>query len=193
MSDISQVITQIIDTTFIPAVIIALAVLIIGYLNRYKIHLGWLNIKTRFCLGNLGQEQLSGILCPDGMDSEFTIDRLLLRHDGITLLITKQYPGRIFCADHIDDWTQMLAGKSYRFQNPLFELDYQVKSVADCIPGVAVDGFLFFDYQSEFPKGHPQRVIHPGHIPESLVKNNQLQVEAPVIQAWEKLKSMASR
>lgn len=193
MSDISQVITQITNNTFLPLLISALAVLIVGYLNRYKIHLGWLNIKTRFCLKNLGQEQLSGILCPDGLGSEFTIDRLILRHDGITLLVTKQYPGRIFCADHIDDWTQMLGGKSFRFRNPLFELDYQIKSVSDCIPGVPVDGFLFFDYQSEFPKGHPQRVIHPGHIPDALLKDNRQQVEAAVRNAWQQLKSMSKR
>ena len=118
---------------------------------------------------------------------------MLLRPDGISLLVTKQYPGRIFCSDNIDDWTQMLGGKSYRFKNPLFELDYQIKAVADCVPGVPIDGYLFFDYQTEFPKGHPPRVIHPYCIPETLKRNKRQPVENNVMLGWAKLKAMSGR
>ena len=150
-----------------------------------------MNIKTRYRLNRLGLKQISNIQCPDGLGHYFTIDRLVMRHDGISLLLFKQYPGTIFCADDIDDWTQMLAGKSYRFKNPLVDLDYQVKAVAACVPDVPVNGFLLFGRHAEFPKGHPDRVIRLDKIPEALKRNKQHKVQASVESAWEKLGSIS--
>lgn len=190
MNDISQVITEIVNHQTLPYALILAALAFVALLNFKRIRLGWLNFKTRYCLNHLGLEQVSNITCPDGLGHDFTIDRLILRHDGISLLVFKQYPGKIFCADHIDNWTQMLGQKSYSFNNPLFELDYQLKAISSCIPGVPVNGFLFFDHLAEFPKGHPQRVIHPNSIPVSLKRNTLPPVEIPVMEAWEKFKAM---
>jgi hypothetical protein len=52
---------------------------------------------------------------------------------------------------------------------------------------VPVDGFLFFDTQAEFPKGHPDRVIRSDSIPEALERNKDLKAQASVESAWEKL------
>ena len=81
---------------------------------------------------------MSNFKFPDGLGNYFTVDRLILRQDGISLLVFKQYPGSIFCADGIDEWTQMLAGKSYRFQNPLIDLDFQIKAISSFVPDVPV-------------------------------------------------------
>jgi hypothetical protein len=191
MSDIYQVTTQIIDQYALPIALTLAALVIVIFLNRRKIKLGWLNFKTRYCLNHLGVKQKSNIQWPDGLGHYFTIDRLILRHDGISLLVYKQYPGKIFCADHIDDWTQMLGKKSYRFKNPLADLDYQIKAVSACIPDVPVNGFLFFDHLAEFPKGHPDRIIHPKKIPEELKRSKKQQVDTSVMSAWKKLLTMA--
>jgi hypothetical protein len=100
------------------------------------------------------------------------------------------YPGKIYCADDIDDWTQMIGMKSYRFKNPFYELECQVKSVSEYIPEVPVNGYLFFDHQASFPKGHPVRVINMNEIPKTLERDKQLKVNALVKSAWEKLKKM---
>jgi hypothetical protein len=152
----------------------------------------WRNAQLRYRLNRLGFKVVSSFQFPDGLGNYFNIDRMILRHDGISLLQVKQYPGSIFCADDIDEWTQMLAGKSYRFKNPLIELDYQVKAVSACIPGVAVDGYLFFDTQAEFPKGHPDRVIRSDSIPEALKRNKHLKVQPSVESAWKKLLKLNS-
>lgn len=190
MHDFSQVITQLLNTYFLPLILILAAVSYLFFINRRRLRVFWLGIQTRYCLKNLGLEQISNLNCPDGLGHNFTIDRLLLRHDGITLLMYKKYHGKIFCADNIDDWTQMLGLKSYRFKNPLFDLDHQVKAVSACVPDIQVDGYLFFDHQSEFPKGHPERIIHPEKIPEKLRRNNRHQVEVPVMAAWKNIKSL---
>ena len=175
------------------AVLIALILVVIAiviYQGRRNIEHAWLNIKTRYRLKRLGLKQITNLKCPDGLGHYFIIDRLVMRHDGISLIVFKQFPGKIFCADDIDQWTQMLVGKSYRFRNPLVDLDHQVKAVSACVQDVPVNGFLLFDPQAEFPKGHPDSVIHLDEIPEALMRNKQLKVQAAVETAWEKLSTL---
>ena len=191
MHNFPQVNTPILTTYFIPLALILLATIYLFYINQRKIRLMWMDFKTRYCLNNLGLEQLANLNCPDGLGQHFNIDRLVLRHDGISLLVYKKYPGKIFCADNIDDWTQMLGRRSYRFKNPLYELDYQIKAVSACMPDIPVNGFIFFDHLSEFPKGHPERIIHPDRIPEELRRFNRHQVEVPVMSAWKNIQALA--
>lgn len=177
----------------VPIALVLLVFVIIIYLTRRRIKHYWLNLKTRYRLNRLGFKQMVDFQCPDGLGDFFTVDRLILRHDGITLLVSKCYPGKIFCADQIDDWTQMLAKKSYRFKNPLYDLDYQIKAVSRYVPDVPVNGYLFFDHISEFPKGHPDRIIHFNNIPAGLKRNKKNEVQVPVMSAWKKLQLMAKR
>jgi len=191
IKDIFQLDNEVISQYGLYTAVALLVVAVILFLNRRKINHIWLNVKTRYRLKRLGYKQLSNFQCPDGLGHYFTIDRLILRHDGITLLVSKQYPGKIFCADNIDDWTQMLGQKSYRFKNPLDDLDYQIKVISARIPGVAVNGFLFFDHQATFPKGHPERVIYLDKIPDELKRSNNVKVETSVMSAWEQLTAIA--
>lgn len=175
------------------ALLIALALVMLAviiFLSHSNIQHAWLNTKTRYHLNRLGLKQISNFQFPDGLGHYFTIDRLVMRHDGISLLLFKQYPGSIFCAEDIEQWTQMLAGKSYPFKNPLVDLDYQVKTVSACIPDVPVNGFLLFDRQARFPKGHPDRVIQLDNIPEALMRNKKKQVQTAVATAWKKLDAL---
>ena len=167
--------------------VLVLLLAIVLFLARKRIGLAWLNLKTRRRLSQLGIEVVSDFRFPDGLGSYYTIDRLVLRQDGISLLVFMQYPGSIFCAEDIDQWTQLLGGKSYRFKNPLIDLDYLVKAVSSAVPGVPVDGYIVFDHQAEFPKGHPERVIDLENLPQSLERVKQASAKAPVQSAWEKL------
>ena len=187
MSDIPQEILQISNQYALPIILALLLVVIVLYFKRKKIKHGWLNLKTRRRLKRLGNKQISGFKCPDGLGHYFLIDRLILRPNGISLLLFKCYPGKIFCADNIDHWTQMLDKKSYRFTNPIYDLECQIKAVSACVPGVPVNGYLFFDHLTEFPKGHPDRVIHIENIPQQLARDKQREVEPSVLDGWKKL------
>lgn len=184
MSDFSQVITEILNQRTFPVAAIILVAGVVIFINKTKIRQIWLNFASRNFLDRLGLQQLSNVKCPDGFGHFFMIDRMILHSDGISLLIYKPYSGKIFCADHIEEWTQMLEQKSYKFKNPLFELDYKIKAVSACLPDIPVNGYLFFDHKTEFPKGHPQRVIHPQAIPEELDPDNSHQVKDTVMKAW---------
>jgi nuclease-like protein len=191
MSDFPTDIIQLIKHYALPIALVLLAFVTIIYLSRRKIKHNWLNLKTRYCLNRLGFKQICDLQCPDGLGHYFTIDRLILRHDGISLLLYKRYPGKIFCADKIDEWTQMLGQKSYRFKNPLYDLEHQIKAVSACAPDVPINGFLFFDHLTEFPKGHPDRIIHLKKIPQELKRHKHDEVESSVLSAWKNLQLMA--
>ncbi len=180
---------QILNNDLIPVILIVFGLFFIFFINRSRLSGYWLNLKTRRCLEHLGVDQITNVKCPDGLGHEFSLDRLILRQNGISILIYKKYPGKIFCADHIDEWTQMLGQKSYTFTNPLFELDFQIKALQACIPGIDIDGYLFFDHNAEFPKGHPQRVIHPQHIPHNLHRPQHIEIDQKIIQAWNDFRS----
>lgn len=166
------------------AILLLVVVLVVG---RGRLKQAWLNLKTRYRLNHLGLREIANFRFPDGLGDYFTVDRLIMRPDGISLLMYIQYPGSIFCADDIDEWTQMLEGKSYRFRNPLVDLDYQIKAISARVPDVSVNGFLFFSHQAEFPKGCPERVINMETLPPSLKRNKKVKAEPSVISAWEKL------
>lgn len=172
---------------------LAIAAVALLLLFRKKIRHGWRNLKTRRCLKRLGHKQILNLQWPDGLGHYFTINRLIMRPDGISLLVYHQYPGKIFCADSIDDWTQMVGQKSYRFKNPLYELDYQIKAIAADLPEVPVNGFLFFHHLAEFPKGHPERVIHLEKIPDELKRNRKAEVTVAVHTAWKKLATLSRK
>lgn len=168
------------------------AFVIVLFFARNNIRQAWQTMRTRYRLNHLGIRELANFRFPDGMGNYFSIDRLVMRADGISLLVFKPYSGSIFCADEINEWTQLLAGKSYRFKNPLIELDYQINTISAAIPGVAVDGFLFFDHRARFPKGHPKRVIHFDQIPQILHRNKQHKANAAVEVAWEQLRALSA-
>ena len=81
----------------------------------------------------------------------------------------------------------MIGQKSYRFKNPLHELDYQIKAISASIPNVPVNGFLFFHHLAAFPKGHPERVIYLENIPAELIRDKKKPVETSVDAAWSDL------
>ena len=116
-SDIYQYGISLLDHYALLIALFLVALAAIMYLGRRNIKQTWLNIKTSYNLNHLGLKEVSNYQFPDGLGNYFNIDRLILRHDGISLLLLKQYSGSIFCADDIHEWTQMLAGKSYRFKN----------------------------------------------------------------------------
>lgn len=191
MNELYQDIISVLDHYALPAGLALLVLAIIVFLSGRRIKQSWLNLKTRNNLNQLGNKQIADFQCPDGLGHYSTIDRLILRNNGITLLIYKRYPGKIFCGDQINDWIQMVGKRSYRFKNPLYDLDNQIKAVSACVPGITVNGFLFFDHLTEFPKGHSDRILRLNKIPEELERNKKDKVEASVMIAWKQLLQMA--
>lgn len=183
-SEMSQSVITVIENFGWPVVTVLLALLLAVFLGRKKICDAWVSARSMRGLARLGYKQMSNIQFEDGLGGTLNIDRLVMRCDGISLILCMRYPGSIFCAENIDEWTQMFNGKSYRFSNPLVDLDYQVKAISVLVPEIHVDGYLFFGHDAEFPKGKPERVFGLDGVPIELQRDKKVAVDDKVEKAW---------
>ena len=170
------------------ALLVALALLVfimILIINWRKLRHHWLEWGTRRCLNRIGINQIKNFVCFDGFDGSFKIDRLVMLHDSILLIAFKPYSGNIYCADSIPEWAQVVGQKSFKFANPLFELENQVTAIKHLIPNVLVRAVLFFDYSARFPKGHPDQVLNPDNIPENFIRSLCPEPRNEIQKSWE--------
>lgn len=170
--------------------IVALAVLLILFINRRQLSVRFREWNLQRCLNRIGREQIRDLVCPDGLDGHYTIDRLALTRDAILLISYKPYVGNIYCAERISEWTQVIEQKSFKFENPLFEMENQLTALKLVAGSVRLQGFLFFNHSAFFPKGHPDSVLQPDTVPEGFLGNPGATVNADVRQAWERLKML---
>ena len=167
---------------------IAIALLLILHLNRGRLQLRLRDWRLQHCLSRIGSEQIRDLVCADGLDGHYTIDRLALTGDSILLISYKPYVGNIFCAQHISEWTQLSGQKSFKFENPLFEMDNQLTALKQIVGDAPLHGFLFFNQSAVFPKGHPPSVLQPDSIPPQFLPDQVNGVKANVRVAWDRLK-----
>jgi hypothetical protein len=163
------------------------SIVLIVLINWKKIRRVWLEWRTRRCLDAIGIRQQRNVVCSDGLDGEYVLDRLVMLPKAILLITLKPYSGNIYCADRISEWTQVIAQKSYKFENPLFELENQLTALRNQVPNILFRGLLFFDHNAHFPKGHPDTILHPGNIPEEYLRENCAEPDQAILDAWEML------
>ena len=169
-------------------VIIAAALILILLLNRTRLQLRWREWRLQRCLNRIGSEQIRDLVCEDGLDGFYSIDRLALIGDAILLISYKPYVGNIYCAERISEWTQVIGRKSFKFENPLFELENQVTALKAITGNVPLRGYLFFNQSAVFPKGHPDSVLQADSIPPSFQRDQTTDAGAELRAAWERLK-----
>ena len=169
--------------------LIATAVILIAILNRRRLLARWHEWQVERSLARIGREQIRFLSCPDGLDGFYRIDRLALTADAIVLLAYKPFNGNIYCAERISEWTQVVEQKSFKFENPLFELENQLTSLRLLVGNAPLRGYLLFNRHARFPKGHPDSVMSANQIPENFLGENIESVKAEVQAAWDLLKS----
>jgi hypothetical protein len=177
------------DPAAITLVAAGLAIVLILLVNRKRLQLRIGEWRIQRCLKQIGCDQIRNLICPDGLDGYYTIDRLALVQDAILLIAYKPYGGNIYCAERIAEWTQVIGKKSFKFANPLFELENQLTALKFLAGGMPVHGFLFFNHSTAFPKSHPEVVLNPDNIPHRFLGANCEPVNPQVQAAWEQLKA----
>ena len=168
--------------------IIAIAILLILYLNRKHLIAHFHEWRIQRCLNKIGTEQIRDLFCPDGLDGHYNIDRLALTRDAILVVAYKPYVGKIYCAERISEWTQVIGQKSFKFENPLFELENQITALTLAFGSAPLQGQLFFSHSAVFPKGHPNSVLQPDNIPAHFMRDHNQVVKEEVRAAWDHLK-----
>jgi hypothetical protein len=177
------------DPALVALVFIGFAIALILLVNRKRLQLliGEWRIQRR--LKKIGCDQIRNLICPDGLDGYYTIDRLALVQDAILLIAYKPFGGNIYCAERISEWTQVIGKKSFKFENPLFELENQLTALKSLVGGMPLNGFLLFNHSAIFPKGHPDAVLNPDNIPHRFLGANCDPVNPQVQAAWAQLKA----
>lgn len=191
--DVKQYFSQLnLESGTIAITVTVCAFALILLLKRQRIASRLAQWRIQRSLDQIGLEQIRNLVCADGLDGFYTIDRLALASDAILLISHKPYGGNIYCAERIAEWTQVIGQKSFKFENPLFELENQLTSVRMISGKAPLKGYLFFDQHAIFPKGHPDSVLQLGNIPSQYLAQNVNAPGAEIRTAWEALKAHQS-
>ncbi len=177
------------ESDLVAIAIVGLAIVLFLLVNRKRLLVRIREWRIQRSLKQIGGGQIRNLFCSDGLDGYFKLDRLALTPDAIVLISYKLFGGNIYCAEHISEWTQLVGQKSYQFENPLFELENQLTALRLLTGNAPLEGYLFFNNSAEFPKGHPDRVLHPGNIPERFNASNCENVKPEITAVWELLKA----
>ena len=145
--------------------------------------------RTNRAIQSLGSQYLKQVILPDGMEGSVFLDYLVLAQDTIVLVILKKFRGTIFCAENIDQWTQLIGNRSYKFPNTLQQLDSDILSVSSLVKDVNITGQVVFSNDCDFPKGKPIQVKSLSEIQKTEV-DKQLHSEQ-LLNAWYKLKELS--
>jgi hypothetical protein len=189
--DTSEIVNPLyLQSDIVAYVIVALAVVLILFINYRRLKVRFGEWRLQRCLNQIGCEQIRDLVCPDGLDGHYNIDRLALVNDSILLIAYKPYVGNIYCAERIAEWTQVIEQKSFKFENPLFEMENQLIALKQITGKTKLQGFLFFSHSATFPKGHPESVLQPDTLPERFLGTQIDSVGSDVRVAWERLKTM---
>ena len=170
-------------TWLVAAFIIVLGVLLQSFWIKEYICEWQLN----HLLKNISSDSLHNITIPDGMDDKVFIEHLILVPKKIILLGVKKYRGLIFAADKIDLWTQVIGNKSYKFENPLRQLENDAVALNSKVKNTKIEEKVLFIKGSEFPKGKPDNIVTISDIKEWKSTFSKEDISGVIRADWEEL------
>lgn len=171
--------------TWLPPLIL----LIVAFLLSYASIKNWLKeLNLLRSIRKSGMATLRNIALSDGMDGRVLIENIILTANGIYILPVKRYCGIIFAAENMDTWTQVIGKRSYKFSNPLPELEAYIMAVRNLLPDVRVSGYILVTHDARFPKGKPERVVPLAELAGRL-SSSQAEITLQLKNAWEKLQA----
>ncbi len=178
------------ESEIMAAAMVLVAFAVILLINRDKLGLHYREWQLQRSIKKMGSDQIRNLICADGLDGYYDLDRILLTSKEIILISYRPYSGNIYCAERISEWTQVLGQQSFKFKNPLFDLENQLTALKQVTGKVPLRGFLLFGQYAHFPKGHPPAVLYPGNIPESFLADNCEPPSAEIQAVWAHLMSI---
>lgn len=142
----------------------------------------------------LRTDEVKSIVIPDGIGGILEIDRLILTEQGLLLLESYPISGHLYGADQIDQWTQIVDGRSYKFANPLHHVHNAKHALQILAPKVPIFCRVVFTAEGDFPKGKPDEVS----VIASLEQDLQAIKEAPKMselnqKAWYRILRIARK
>lgn len=168
-------------------VLLLVIVLILLYLFRDSLHYWRESRNINRVAKRLGARMLRDVRLPDGMGGEISIDFLVLATDAILVIGVKRYDGLIYGSARIDEWTQSIRRRSYKFPNPDTYLQQQIGAVRLIVPKIPVRGLHLFTDSAVFPKDKPSNVLQAQDLRGSSPRPRLKDIPAELQTAWTQL------
>lgn len=177
---------------FLIATIVLLLLLIYLVIRRRK-----KTLKVRLldkALQPLREDEVRALVIPDGIGGVLEVERLILMKQGLLVLETYPVAGHLFGAEHIDQWTQIIDGRSYKFPNPLRHVHNSMYALQMLAPKVPIFCRVVFTGEGDFPKGKPAEVS----VIATLEADLQAVIDAPKMvtsseKAWQRILRVARK
>lgn len=115
--------------------------------------------QLRLLLDDSIQDESKNIIIPDGVGGLLEVEHIMLLKQGVLLIETYEMDGHLFAAENIDQWTQLLNGRSFKFENPLNHIYHTKQALAVLMPKVPIFCRIVFNGKASFPKGKPDEVL----------------------------------
>ncbi len=144
--------------------------------------------KTKRIIKKISCDYIQDIPLDMGEEQYAYFDYILLYKQGVMAIETKDYAGHIYASDKINEWTQVINRKSYKFKNPFFLLEQKIDLFKGIIPDQPIDGIIIFTDKADFPKGRPDNVLLIGELYKRYGKANANDAPADIKANWSHLK-----
>ena len=150
--------------------------------------------KVAVILKPYSKEEVKDFIIPDGIGGILEIEHLILLNQGFLLVKTYPMSGNLFGADEIDQWSQIVAGKSFKFDNPLRQIQISRQALKALAPNIPIFCRIIFTSNSIFPKGKPQEVSTLDTLTEDLQAiNSTIPMDVKVQRSWDRVMRIARK
>lgn len=155
---------------------------------------------------SLGVKYLHNAVFPDGIDGLVFIDYLILAPSGFIVLDVNHIEGLLFGGETVDQWSQVVNNKTYKFNNPLYANQQKCQAIIWNIEQHAgnenkpdwqnhqhIHGWVTFTNAGNFPKGIPSQVSMIDELKQNLgelITSNQT-VSSELNEMWDQLHNIS--
>ncbi len=173
----------------IPGVVLAVLIALVLFFSWSPMQQLLAHWSLSRLLKRIGLQKLRNIYIPDGLGDVIYIEQLILQADGLLLVTIKPFRGNIFAAEKIDQWTQVVGHRSYKFPNPLHQQETDLQALQAVMPDTPIARLVVFAKGSRFPKGKPEDVCDFTDL-KNIAEQQKNKVVMPAIQSqWKNLLS----
>ena len=140
------------------------------------------------------QDEMKRIIVPDGIGGLLEIEQLIMTQYGLLLIESYDIEGHLYGSEAIDQWTQIIKGRSYQFANPLRHIKTARQALMTLVPDIPIFYRVVIQAQADFPKDKPEGIVLVKELKTDLEKMMIKPIAADVLQAaWLRLGRIARK
>ncbi|VAX04296.1 hypothetical protein MNBD_GAMMA20-675 [hydrothermal vent metagenome] len=145
-------------------------------------------------IDSLGAPSLHNVVLPNGIDGLAFIDYLLLMPKGIVVLTIEHREGLLFGGNTVDRWTQVINGRTLKFDNPLYTHPHHRQAVEWNTEDIATCGCVVFSNAGQFQKGIPDGCCMIDNLPAKIAPllGSASEIPKPLRKAWTHLQNLST-